>query len=99
MQQLNATVHMTELTPTHVHRRPCSMGGDDMAKERRKQNRAKPMNEDICDQPDSLEATAEDLAVPYRGGVKGRGHDSKSSKQRRFSPPHPSSSGNNSLPT
>ena len=72
--------------------------GDDMAKERRKENPAKPMNEDICDQPDSLEATAEDLAVPYRGGVKGRGHDSKSSKQRRFSPPH-LSLGINSLPT
>ena len=42
------------------------------------------MNEDIC-VPDSLEATAADLAVPYKGGVKGRGHDSKSSKQRRFS--------------
>ena len=36
------------------------------------------MNEDISD---SLEATAEDLAVPYKGGVNGRGHDSKSSKQ------------------
>ena len=53
-----------------------------------KQKRAKPMNEDIC-VPDSLEATAADLAVPYKGGVKGRGHDSKSSKQRRFSPPQP----------